>query len=59
MPVGSVCRKNPLSVISPMKTGVGMIGSFALAICVYKERYTKKQIVGVIIGAVAVILLTI
>ena len=49
----------PLSVISPMKTGVGMIGSFALALCVYKERYTKKQIVGVIIGAVAVILLTI
>ena len=48
----------PLSIISPMKTGLGMIGSFVLALCIYKEKYTKKQIVGVLFGAFAVILLT-
>ena len=49
----------PLSIISPMKTGLGMIATFALALLIYKEKYTKKQIVGVILGAVAVILLAI
>jgi len=48
----------PLSIISPMKTGLGMIGSFVLALCIYKEKYTRKQIIGVVVGALAVILLT-
>lgn len=47
----------PLSVISPMKTGLGMLASFALALFVYKEKYTKRQIIGVILGAAAVLLL--
>ena len=47
----------PLSIIAPMKTGLGMIATFALALCIYKERYTKKQIIGVVLGVVAVILL--
>ena len=48
----------PLSIISPMKTGLGMIGTFILALCIYNEKYTKKQIVGVAFGVLAVILLT-
>ena len=47
----------PLSIISPMKTGLGMIGTFALALCVYKESYTKRQLIGVGLGVAAVILL--
>lgn len=47
----------PLSIVSPMKTGLGMIATFVLALCIYKEKYTKKQIIGVILGAVAVLLL--
>ena len=47
----------PLSIIAPMKTGLGMIATFALALLIYKEKYTKKQIIGVILGVVAVILL--
>ena len=49
----------PLSLISPMKTGLGMVGTFALALLIYKEKYTKKQILGVILGATAVLLLAI
>ena len=47
----------PLSIIAPMKTGLGMLATFALALLIYKEKYTKKQIIGVILGVVAVILL--
>ena len=47
----------PLSVVSPMKTGLGMLATFALALFVYKEKYSKKQIVGVILGVAAVLLL--
>lgn len=47
----------PLSVVSPMKTGLGMIATFVLALCVYKEKYSKKQIIGVILGTTAVLLL--
>ena len=47
----------PLSVVSPMKTGLGMLATFVLALFVYKEKYSKKQIVGVILGVVAVLLL--
>ncbi len=49
----------PLSIISPMETGLGMIATFVLALCVYKEKYSKKQIVGVILGTLAVLLLAI
>ena len=47
----------PLSIVSPMKTGLGMLATFALALCIYKEKYAKKQIIGVILGVIAVILL--
>lgn len=47
----------PLSVISPTKTGLGMVVAFLTAIFFYKERYTPLQIVGVALGAGAVVLL--
>ena len=49
----------PLSIISPVKMGLSIIGSFAVAFICYKEKYTKKQLLGVAVGAVAIILLTI
>lgn len=48
-----------LSVIGPMKTGLGMIATFVMALCVYKEKYSRKQMIGVALGTVAVILLAI
>lgn len=49
----------PLSIVSPLKMGLGLVGSFAVAFLMYKEKYTKKQLLGVAIGAVAIIILTI
>lgn len=47
----------PLSVISPMQTGAGIILTFLTAFIIYRERYTPRQLVGVALGASAVILL--
>ena len=49
----------PLSIVSPLKMGLSLVGSFAVAFLMYKERYTKKQLLGVAIGAAAIIILTI
>lgn len=47
----------PLSVISPMKTGLSMIATFAMALLFYKEKYSRNQMIGVALGTAAVILL--
>lgn len=47
----------PLTVISPLKTGLGMLAIFIMAVLFYKEKYTKRQLIGVLLGAAAVILL--
>ena len=47
----------PLSVISPVSTGVGMITAFLVAILFYKEKYTPMQKLGVLLGAAAIVLL--
>ena len=47
----------PLSTVSPVKTGVGMIGAFLVAVLFYKEKYTTLQKLGVLLGVVAVVLL--
>ena len=47
----------PLSVISPTKTGLSMVISFLAAIFFYKEKYSPLQILGVVLGAGAVVLL--
>lgn len=49
----------PLSIISPVKMGLGLVGSFAIALLFFKEKYTKIQLLGVVLGGVAIILLTI
>lgn len=47
----------PLSTVSPIKTGLGMVSAFILSLTFYKEKYSVLQIVGVALGAGAVVLL--
>lgn len=47
----------PISVAGPIKTGVGMVLAYLTAILLYKEKYTWLQKLGVLAGAVAVVLL--
>lgn len=49
----------PISTVSPLKAGLGMIASFLLSVIAYKEKYSVLQKIGVALGAVAVVLLTI
>ncbi|MBQ6823311.1 MAG: EamA family transporter [Clostridia bacterium] len=49
----------PLSVVSPMSMGLGFLATFATAIFLYKEKYTLQQYIGIGIGVVAILLLSI
>ncbi len=49
----------PISTVSPLKAGLGIIASFLLSVIAYKEKYSILQKIGVALGAVAVVLLTI
>ena len=49
----------PISTVSLISAGLGIVLAFVVAGLVYKERYTLSQMLGVILGAVAVILLAI
>lgn len=47
----------PISVADPLKAGLGIVMTFLVAILLYKEGYTLRQKLGVLSGAVAVVLL--
>ena len=47
----------PLSTVSPLKTGLALIGAFLVSLVFYKEKYTLSQKIGVILGVAAVVLL--
>lgn len=47
----------PLSIISPASAGVRIIMSFLLSRTIFKEKYLKRQIVGVAAGTLALIFL--
>lgn len=49
-------RYVPLTIITPVKGALGLVISFVLSVLLYKEKFTKKQIVSVIIGIVAAVL---
>ena len=48
----------PLSTVSPLKTSLGMIAAFVVSLIFYKEKYSKRQMIGVLCGVIAVIMLT-
>jgi drug/metabolite transporter (DMT)-like permease len=47
----------PISIISPTRSGIKIIVSFLIARLIFKEKLKARQIVGVILGAAALILL--
>lgn len=49
----------PISVASPVQSGTSTILAFSASILLYKEKFSKVQIMGVILGAISVILLNI
>jgi len=49
----------PISITSSAKTGIKIILSFVLAKLIFKETFLKRQIVGVILGALALVFLNI
>ena len=46
----------PISLATPIKTGIGFIISFLLSVFLYKEKFTKRQLVSVVLGVFALIL---
>lgn len=46
----------PISVATPIKSGVGFIVSFFLSVFLYKEKFTKMQVAGVAVGILAIIM---
>lgn len=47
----------PLSLASPLKTGVSLLLGFLASLFIYKEKFTKNQLFGMVMGFLAVILL--
>lgn len=47
----------PISISSPIRTGVGIISSFILSKVIFKEKFLIRQVIGVIIGGAALIFL--
>ncbi len=54
-----VTRMIPISIASPSRAGVMILFSFLLALFLFKERFSKRQVIGVVLGTVALVLLNI
>ena len=48
-----------ISLASPVKAGTKIIFSFIVSKLIFKEKFLKRQVAGVLIGAVALVLLNI
>ena len=49
----------PISIVSPLKSGLAIICSFLLSTIAYKEKYSLMQKIGVACGGAAVVILTV
>jgi multidrug transporter EmrE-like cation transporter len=47
----------PISIISPVKSGLGMVLSFFISVLFYKEKFTIQQYISIGLGVVAVVLM--
>lgn len=47
----------PISIAAPTRSGVKIVISFLISLFIFKEKLTKRQVAGVVIGAAALILL--
>lgn len=50
-------RYMPISILSPVRAGAKIIVSFLLSLIIFKEKFEKKQILGVCLGTAALVLL--
>ena len=48
-----------ISIASPVRSGIGMIFSFLVSKIMFKEKFLPRQVVGMIIGTAAIILINI
>ena len=49
----------PLSIISPTRSILSKLTTYSIAFFAFKERFTKRQVAGIVIGAVAVLLINV
>ena len=49
----------PISIAAPTRSGIKIVVSFLISLVIFKEKLTKRQISGVVIGAIALILLNV
>ena len=49
----------PISFAAPMKTGIQILLSFVIASLIFKEKYSKRQYLGVALGTIALVLFNI
>lgn len=47
----------PISVLSPVRAGAKIIASFLFSLLIFKEKFEKRQFIGVCLGTVALVLL--
>ena len=47
----------PISISSPIRIGLKIIFSFALSVLIFKEKFEKRQLLGVLLGTLALVLL--
>jgi len=46
----------PISIATPLRTGLGFITSFLVSVLLYKEKFTKLQLLSVFLGIFALVL---
>lgn len=50
-------RYLPISVSSPVGAGIALVFSFIISVFIYKEKFTKFQLVGTLLGVIAALLI--
>ena len=48
----------PISFTSPVKMGLGMVISFVVSVLVFKEKFTRRQLISAAVGVAAVVLMS-
>ena len=48
----------PISTVEPLRSSLSMIGAFLVSLMFYKEKYSRMQKIGILLGAAAVVILT-
>ena len=47
----------PISMVTSLRTGLEILASFAVSVLIYREKFTRQQVISAIIGIAALILL--